>query len=54
VHANRARPLVEAIATANFVVTEACPTGSTAQTRVTVIGGHEEESEWGVTTLDGD
>jgi hypothetical protein len=28
--------------------------GTTAQTRVTVIGGHEEESESGETTLDSD
>ncbi len=44
----------EAVATANYVVTEECADGSTAQTRVTVIGGHEEESESGVTTLDSD
>ena len=44
----------EAVATANYVVTEQCADGSTAQTRVTVIGGHEEESESGVTTLDSD
>jgi hypothetical protein len=44
----------EAIATANYVVTEECGDGSTVQKRVTVIGGHEEESESGVTTLDSD
>jgi hypothetical protein len=44
----------EAIATANYTVVEQCADGRTAQTRVTVIGGHEEESESGVTTLDSD
>ena len=44
----------EAVATANYVVTEQCADGTTAQTRVTVIAGHEEESESGVTTLDSD
>ena len=44
----------EAVATANYLVTEECADGSIAQTRVTVIGGHEEESESGVTTLDSD
>ena len=44
----------EAVATANYVVDEQCADGSTAQTRVTVIGGHEEESESGTTTLDSD
>ena len=44
----------EAVATANYTVTEQCADGSTAVTRVTVIGGHEEESESGVTTLDSD
>ena len=44
----------EANATANYVVTEECADGSTVQTRITVIGGHEEESESGVTTLDSD
>ncbi|HEX7254758.1 MAG TPA: hypothetical protein VF236_02420 [Gaiellaceae bacterium] len=44
----------EAIATANYVVTEDCGDGSTAEILVTVIGGHEEESESGVTTLDSD
>jgi hypothetical protein len=44
----------EAVATANFTVTEQCAGGTTAQTLVTVLGGHEEESESGVTTLDSD
>jgi hypothetical protein len=44
----------EVVATANYVVRETCADGSTAQTLVTVIGGHEEESESGVTTLDSD
>ena len=44
----------EAVATANFVVAQSCADGSTTQFRVTVIGGHEEESESGVTTLDSD
>lgn len=44
----------EAVATANYTVTEQCADGSTVITRVTVIGGHEEESESGVTTLDSD
>ena len=35
----------EAVATANYTVTEQCADGSTAVTRVTVIGGHEEQSE---------
>ena len=44
----------EAVATANYTVNEQCSDGSTVQTRVTVIGGHEEESESGTTTLDSD
>jgi hypothetical protein len=40
--------------TANYTITENCADGSTAETRVTVIGGHEEESEDGTTTLDSD
>jgi hypothetical protein len=40
--------------TANYTLTEDCADGSTAETRITVIGGHEEESEEGVTTLDSD
>jgi hypothetical protein len=44
----------EVIATANYTVTEQCADGSTVQKRVTVIGGHEEESESGISTLDSD
>jgi hypothetical protein len=44
----------EAVATANYTVIETCDDGSTARTLVTVIGGHEEESESGVTTRDSD
>ena len=44
----------EAVATANYTITETCDDESTAQTLVQVIGGHEEESESGVTTLDSD
>ena len=44
----------EAIATANYTIGQQCSGGSTAQTRVTVIGGQEEESESGVSTLDSD
>ena len=44
----------EAVATANYTVTRQCPDGSSAQMRITVLGGHEEESESGVTTLDSD
>jgi hypothetical protein len=40
--------------TANYTITEDCGDGTTAQTRVTVIGGHEEESTNGETTLDED
>jgi len=43
----------EAVATANYVVNTPCADGS-AQLRVTVIGGHEEESESGTTVLDSD
>jgi hypothetical protein len=43
-----------AVATANSIVTEDCGDGTTATTRVTVIGGHEEESEDGETTVDED
>ena len=42
----------EVEATANYVVNQACPDGSTVPLRVTVIGGHETESESGETTLD--
>jgi hypothetical protein len=44
----------EAIATANYTLDQTCPDGTTAQLLVTVIGGHEEESESGVSTLDSD
>jgi hypothetical protein len=44
----------EVDAIANYTVTEQCADGSTSTTFVTVIGGHEEESEDGVTTLDSD
>ena len=44
----------EAIATANYAVDEQCSDGKTARQLVTVIGGHEEESESGVSTLDSD
>ncbi len=44
----------EVDATANYVVEQACPDGSTEQLRVTVIGGHEEEQESGESTLDSD
>jgi hypothetical protein len=44
----------EAVATANYTVTQQCPDGFTTQMRVTVIGGHEEESESGESTLDSD
>lgn len=44
----------EAVATANYTITETCPNGSTVTKRVQVIGGHEEEQEDGVTTLDHD
>jgi hypothetical protein len=44
----------EAVATANYTVNETCDDESTAQTLVHVIGGHEEESESRVTTLDSD
>jgi len=44
----------EVDATADYVVTEDCGDGTTATTRVTVIAGHEEESQSGVSTLDSD
>ena len=44
----------EVDAIANYTVTETCPDGSTSTTRVSVIAGHEEEAESGVTTLDND
>ena len=44
----------EAVATANYIVTQQCADGTTQTMRVTVIGGHEEETESGETTLDSD
>lgn len=44
----------EVDATANYTITETCPDGSTSTTLVSVIGGHEEEAESSVTTLDSD
>jgi hypothetical protein len=44
----------EAVATANFTVDEICDDGRTSRTLVQVIGGHEEESESRVPTLDSD
>ena len=44
----------EAEATANYTVSRQCPDGSSVPVRVTVIGGHEEESESGESTLDSD
>ena len=44
----------EAEATANYTVTEQCADGTSATFLVTVIGGHEEESQDGETTLDSD
>ena len=44
----------EAIATANYSVDQQCADGSTVEQRITVIGGHEEESESGFSTLDSD
>jgi hypothetical protein len=41
-------------ATANYTLTETCADGSTRTTRVTVIGGHEEEAVNGEATLDSD
>lgn len=42
----------EVEATANYTITEQCADGTTRTTRVTVIGGHEEETSGGVTTSD--
>ena len=39
---------------ATYTIDETCADGSTAQTRVTVLGGHGEEAESGVRTLDSD
>jgi len=44
----------EADATARYTITETCPDESTSTTLVSIIGGHEEEQEDGVTTLDND
>jgi hypothetical protein len=44
----------EVDATANYTITETCPDESTSTTRVSVIGGHEEEQENGETTLNND
>ena len=44
----------EAVATANYTVTQTCDDGTTRTLRVTVIGGHEEESQSGETTLESD
>jgi hypothetical protein len=44
----------EVVATANYVVSEDCGDGRIVQQRVTVLGGHEEESQSGETTLDSD
>jgi hypothetical protein len=41
-------------ATANYTLTETCPDGTTRTTRVTVIGGHEEEAVNDEPTLDND
>ena len=45
---------LEVVATANYTLTEGCADGSTAETLVTVIGGHEAESVNGESTLDSD
>jgi hypothetical protein len=44
----------EVVATGNYTVDQMCADGSTVRTLVSVIGGHEEESESGVITLDSD
>jgi hypothetical protein len=44
----------EVDAVANYTVSEMCADGRTSTTLVQVIGGHEEESEDGVSTLDSD
>lgn len=43
---------LEVLATANYTVAQTCADGTTRPLRVTVIGGHETESESGETTLD--
>ena len=46
---------LEVIGTADFRnLTEVCDDGSTVTSRVRITGGHEEEAENGVTTLDRD
>jgi hypothetical protein len=45
---------LEVEATANYTITEQCADGSTRVLRVTVIGGHEEQSVNGETTQDED
>jgi hypothetical protein len=45
---------LEVEATANYTITEQCSDGSTRVLRVTVIGGHEEQSVNGETTQDED
>ena len=46
---------LEVIGTADFRnLTEVCDDGSTVTSRVRITGGHEEEAEDGVTTLDRD
>jgi hypothetical protein len=44
----------EVVANANYVVNKTCDDGRTVQQRVTVIAGHEEESQSGETTTDED
>ena len=45
---------LEVLATANYVVARQCLRRTTTPLRVTVIGGHEEESEARESTLDSD
>ena len=45
---------LEVIAASDFRVTETCDDGRTVTSRVRITGGHEEEAEDGVTTLDRD
>jgi hypothetical protein len=44
----------EVVATANYTIIEQCADGTTRTLRVTVLGGHEEESVNGETTFDED
>jgi hypothetical protein len=44
----------EVVATANYTVDQQCADGSTARTFVTVLAGHENESDSGEVTLDED